>query len=166
MAPGIDLIFPRRIARVSYALRTLLIFFLGRFLAAQLDNLSATDRGNFTTHEIAAGLILFAYWCVWVVRPRFVDLAMSPWCPLLMLLPGLNLFLAGYLTWGRTKVRADWPRSASAEADNTPAPPAPLAPARFAPAQTAEALRRLESLRADGTLSEEQFLRMKARHGL
>lgn len=91
---------------------------------------------------------------------------MSAWCTLLMLVPGLDLLMAAYLTWGRTKVRADWSLSAPGVTDKSPAPPAPTTPISSASTQSAAALRRLEALRADGTLSEEQFLRMKARHGL
>src|SRR4051812_37140463 len=103
-----ELLFPRRIARVSYLCRTVLVFvLLGVFGSFEDPSADASSRQISALGYVAA-LCLAVYWLVFVILPRCRDLAMSGWFTLLVLVPGVDVFFCGYLAWGKTKVRADW----------------------------------------------------------
>ena len=161
-----ELLFPRRIARVSYLCRTVLIVVMLSLLVSLGDtSLSASD-GHIPLTVYIVALTLVAYWLVFVILQRCRDLAMSGWFTLLVLVPGIDLFFCGYLAWGKTKVRADWTTSvASAGTGGDDA-------ARQEGKRTSdldprsEALRKLQCLRDSGVITEGQFERMKAQRRL
>ncbi|MDP3070557.1 MAG: hypothetical protein Q8N18_09725 [Opitutaceae bacterium] len=160
MAPAVEFLFPRRIARLSYWLRSVVVLRVAELIACRID-----DGGP--TSDVIFIVALVAYWGLWVLRPRYRDLAMPAWSVLLVLVPGLNLFLLGYPAWGRTKVRADWLSPGLPwNKDHPPSlAPNPSTSASL-PDKSDATLRQLEALRNEGTLTEDQFLRMKSRHGL
>ena len=151
-------IFPHRIARLSYFVRNVAL----TALAAAIAPLFETGTSADTAAAIFAVLLFILYWGAFVVAPRCRDSGMSPWSALLLLVPGVNVFLGGYLTWKRS-----WPVSDGLNLSSTPASPSSLglAPNRTDGASTAksESLRRLEALRDEGVLTEQDLLRRKAR---
>lgn len=165
VVPVVELLFPQRIARVSYLVRS---FMVGTTADVTAMHLIDFDGNSPSTQGFVVVIALIVYWGAWVARARIADLAMSGWFTLLLLVPGANIFLASYMAWGRTKLRATWPATPQTAPGNLSDPVKPTAPASAGTViqPHAETLRRLEALLEDGTLSAEQFERMKARHGL
>ncbi len=152
-------LFPDRIARVSYWLRS-----LGAAVAIETWLTVASPAGGAVTDDAALlpawGFVL--YWGVAIVAPRCRDLGYSGWWAMLALVPGPNFLLGGLLTWKRSApdstglhlaARLDGPVYASDATSTAVAPP---------PSKS-DALRRLEALRDEGVLTEQDFLRRKAR---
>ena len=143
-------VFPHRIARFSYFARNVVV--------AALAPLFGTDGAA----GIVAVLLLALYWGAFVVAPRCRDSGMSPWSAFLLLVPVANLFLGGYLTWKRS-----WP--ATDGLDLTFATPSIAGPKENSATTSnvsiakSDSLRRLEALRDEGVLTEQDFLRRKAR---
>jgi hypothetical protein len=157
-----ELLFPRRIARVSYLCRTVaLVVVAGLLVAFGVESRMESDR--IEVRDLAAALVLLGYWLFFIILPRCRDLAMSGWFTLLVFVPGVDIFFCSYLAWGRTKVRPDWGHSAPPTHGNEPATSAPSPGLDPVPST---ALIRLESLRASGVITDTQFERMKAQRGL
>ena len=157
-----ELLFPRRIARLSYLGRTVLVILSLGLLASLQSSDSSSEADQFTGSAAIAVLCLAAYWLCFVILPRCRDLAMSGWFILLVLVPGVGVFFCGYLTWGRTKVRGDGFDAVS---------PVGTVPADAEKQLTksgsrSESLRKLEALRDSGVITEGQFERMKAQRSL
>ncbi len=157
-----ELLFPRRIARVSYLCRSLLLVLGMGLLASFQKSDSSSEADHFSGVLVVPLLCLAAYWLLFIVLPRCRDLAMSGWSTLLVLVPGIGVFFCGYLAWGRTKVRAEWdstvPATGTLDAD---------VPKQGATSGShADPLLRLEALRDSGVITHGQFERMKAQRGL
>jgi len=157
-----ELLFPRRIARVSYLCRTFLVILGLGVLASLQKSDSSSEADQFSGVLAVPVLSLFAYWLFFIVLPRCRDLAMSGWCVLLVLVPGVGVFFGGYLAWGRTKVRAEW--DSTVQATDTVDRDVPKKSASSD--SRSEPLRRLEALRDSGVITQGQFERMKTQRGL
>jgi hypothetical protein len=146
-------VFPHRIARVSYLVRNVALAVVAVFIG--LD-----ENGDVGPGGVVALLLLVAYWSMFVVAPLCRDSGMSPWFALLLFVPGVNLFLSGYLTW-----KSSFPTSEGL--DFSPAQPAAdeLGLAVAGTETKSEALRQLEAQRDDGAITEQDFVRRKARLG-
>jgi hypothetical protein len=137
-----EFLFPRRIARIPYLVRTIALAIV---VALVVDHLESGKRSVGAALFIVA---LVAYWAVFVVAARCRDLAMSSWFAFLALVPGVDLFFCGYLAWGRSKVRAESDSGRSRIATDE---------------KKSEPLLRLEALQDEGVLTEQDFVRRKAR---
>jgi hypothetical protein len=146
-------VFPYRIARVSYLARSIVLVAIAVLIG--LD-----EKGEPTPGTIVAALLLAIYWSMFVVAPRCRDSGMRPWFALLLFVPGMNFLLGGYLTW-----KPSWP--ATDGLDLSPATPGTDGSEGTPSGSKAksETLRQLEALRDAGELTEQDFLRRKARLG-
>jgi hypothetical protein len=157
-----ELLFPRRIARVSYLCRTILVMLGIGLLASFQKSDSSSEADHFSGVLVVPLLCLTTYWLFFIILPRCRDLAMSGWFTLLVLVPGVGLYFCGYLAWGRTKVRAEWdsiaPATGTVDED---------VPQQSASSDShSEPLRRLEALRDSGVITQGQFERMKVQRRL
>jgi uncharacterized membrane protein YhaH (DUF805 family) len=155
-----NLLFPSRIARLSYFLRNVVIVALAVMLAPALAS-PAGSPGSAA--EILWGVLLAIYWLAFVVVPRCRDSGLSPWAAGLMLVPGLMIFVGGYLTWKRS-----WPvmfsgPHLSGVVGLQSSPGASQNGRRTEETPKSDSLRKLEALRDEGVLTEHDFLRRKAR---
>jgi hypothetical protein len=153
-------VFPYRIARLSYLLRNIVLAAIAAIFAPSFEN--DGGGGDITAGVFAVGLLAL-YWGVFVVAPRCRDSGLSPWAALLLLVPGANLFLGGYLSW-----KPSWPLTDGlnlSSASGTPTTPGSDAALDHGQSAKSDALRRLEALRDEGVLTEQDFLRRKARLG-
>ena len=148
------LVFPHRIARLSYFARNVVIAALSAVIAL----LIGTDGAA----ALVAALLLALYCGAFVVAPRCRDSGLSPWSAFLLLVPEVNLFLGGYLTWKRS-----WPTTDGLDLSlGIPTSAGPgNDPATVSGERTAllDSLRRLEALRDEGAITEQDFVRRKAR---
>jgi hypothetical protein len=142
----IEFIFPRRIARLSYFVRNVALTAVAAMFAPALQ--------NGTQQMTAVFIVLFlAYWGMFIVAPRCRDTGLSPWCAFVVLVPVVNIFVGGYLTW-----KSSWPSTEGIDL----APSVGSKPPD-ASQEKSDSLRRLEALRDEGVLTEQDFLRRKAR---
>jgi len=88
----VELLFPKRLGRGSYFIRSCAILLLFWGLFGALPNES---------HEIETILLLLAYvyWIFWVVLPRMRDLSMRPFWLILMRVPVLNVVFGWVLAF-------------------------------------------------------------------
>ncbi len=152
-------LFPDRIARLSYFIRSSIAA-----VAIEAWIATAAPTGG-RIDDFAARLPLLGlgiYCGVAIVAPRCRDLGYSGWWAMLVLVPGPNFLLGGLLTWKRS---APDPAglNLAAPVDDSARPVDEPARASPAPEQKSESLRRLEALRDEGVLTEQDFLRRKAR---
>jgi hypothetical protein len=129
-------------------------------------DLSVQGARPYAIRWIAAFLVLVAYWIAFVVLPRCRDLHLSRWEMVLVFIPPVGLPLWARLAWGRSRPFLDSPVEQGPPGDYRSEPPQPAPIAQAATPNRIDALRRLEKLRDEGTLTEEQFQRMKSHHGL
>lgn len=151
---------------MSYLARTCVIGALFTPAVASLDNSPAdTEQHSLDIRWLAAAILLLAYWIFFVVLPRCRDLNLTRWEKILLFIPPIGLPLWGRLTWSRSRPFLDTPLETSVTVPSEPKPP-PLQPPAAIVASKSDSLLRLEKLRADGTLTEDEFQRMKTNHGL
>jgi hypothetical protein len=150
-------LFPDRIARVSYLLRSSIAAIA---IEAWRATAAPTGAGINGFAALLPLLGLGLYWGIAIVAPRCRDLGYSGWWAMLVLVPGPNFLLGGLLTWKRS---APDPAGLCL-ADPVVASEPPAGVSRPVPAPSkSESLRRLEALRDEGVLTEQDFLRRKAR---
>ncbi len=142
-----ELLFPRKIARLAYLIRSVALTIV---IAVLLDRI---ESGTNSTSDLFAMVGVVAYWTIFVAAPRCRDLAMSAWFALLVFAPGVDLFFCGYLAWGRSKVRGE---SRVAEISSTRVSGNGDEP-------SSDALRQLEALRDNGAITEQDFVRRRSR---
>ena len=123
-------------------------------IATHEDAPKATPTASRTANPHIATVSSF-------LAPRCRDTGLSPWLGILVLVPVVNLFIGGYLTW-----KQSWPSTDGIDIHCTPVGPARAAGnGRFDEVEESDALKRLEDLRDQGALTERDFLRRKARLG-
>ena len=151
-----DLVFPNRIARLSYLVRNIIV----AAVCVAAAPLFERDEGDgVSAGAILCALIILFYWAAFVAAPRCRDTGISPWLGLLAFVPGVNIFIGGYLTWKRS-----WPATDGLSISSNRLPSSPGGDLGDSDGKS-DALRRLETLRDDGVLTEQDFLRRKARLG-
>ena len=164
---AVNFLFPSRIARASYWVRSVLV----GVLLIPISNGLETDLAGKEFHPaslkwIAAFLVLAAYSIIFVVLPRSRDLNMSRWEKVLVFIPPLGLPFWARLAWSRSRPFLDSPHAASAPLPLETPPPSPTPTARTATSANPGSLARLKKLRDDETLTEAEFQRMKFQPGL
>src|SRR4051812_48071304 len=94
---GIDFVFPKRLARLSYFLRALACY------GAYLPIRDAVRSGHLP--ELSVALVLVAYLMCFVILPRLRDVGMSAWWLAITPVPVANIFLSAILLFRRTNIR-------------------------------------------------------------
>jgi hypothetical protein len=150
--------FPYRIARLSYFLRNVALAALGAVFAPLFDGESG---GASSVAVLSVAALVLIYWGAFIVAPRCRDTGLSPWLGILVLVPVMNIFIGGYLTW-----KQSWPSMEGIDVHRTSVGSSSAPGMGISDrVEKSDALKRLEALRDDGVLTERDFLRRKARLG-
>ena len=97
-----NILFPRRIGRLSYFIRGLVCSFAFEALINYAD---ASSWGNAFRDPwiLLSGLAIVFYWLIFVILARARDVGMRWFWLLLLLIPGVNIGLALVLLFSRTQ---------------------------------------------------------------
>ncbi len=153
-----ELLFPYRIARLSYFLRNVALAALGAVFAPLFGGESG---GASSTAGLTVAALVLIYWGAFIVAPCCRDTGISPWLGILVLVPVVNIFIGGYLTW-----KQSWPSTDGIDVHSTSVGSVTASGmGRPDDVEKSDALKRLEALRDEGVLTERDFLRRKARLG-
>jgi uncharacterized membrane protein YhaH (DUF805 family) len=100
-----NFVFPHRIARLSYLLRTLALSAMATPMARRFDEGYTQAQGAGPLVILGVGVVaILIYWVAAVVVPRCRDLGMAWWISLVAFVPLLNLLFAVCLVWAKSRV--------------------------------------------------------------
>lgn len=102
-----EILFPNRIARMSYFVRHILIILATIPLVDAMDAIENKDPALVDLWLLLAAFALAGYWVLFIVRPRCKDMGINAWYSLLALIPLVDLLFGLMLLLARSKPNTD-----------------------------------------------------------
>jgi len=98
-----EIIFPNRIARISYLIRHVLFFLAGIPLIDAMDSTENKEIALVDLWILLTALVLVGYWVYYIIRPRCKDMGINPWFSLIAFIPFIDFLFGIMLLFTRSK---------------------------------------------------------------
>jgi len=95
-------LFPHRIGRLSYLIRSLVCTLAVNWLFAHFEELSSFEKAIRTPWFWLPTIVIIFYWLIFVIYARSRDVGMQWFWLLLLLIPGVDIGLALVLLFSKS----------------------------------------------------------------